>query len=133
LAYLTATTGFSTFGESAVSVIIDNRLNTQFFPNRTEMFNLEFTGTEITTKNAITNENIFIRTQGTGKLQTNYAFQIEKLGTVPAYVTGSTLVYAAEPDLGTTGIWFVNDSAESAKRNGELISKNKALVFSMIF
>ena len=133
LAYLTATTGFTTFGESAVSVIVDNRLNSQFYPNRTEMFNLEFTGSEITTKNSITNENVFIRTQGTGKLQTNYALQLEKIAVVPAYVANSNLLYSANPDIGTTGIWFVNDSIQASKRNGELISKNKALVFSMIF
>ena len=133
LAYFTATTSFSTFGESAVSIITDNRLAAQFYSNRAEIFNLEFNNTEITTKTSITNENIFVRTQGTGKLQTNYAVQIEKIGTVPAYVSGSTLLYAAEPDIGTTGVWFVNDSAEVAKQNGELISKNKALVFSMIF
>ena len=133
LAYLTATTGFSSFGESTVSIITDNKLTAQFYSNRVEIFNLEFTGTEITTKNAITNENISIRTQGTGKLQTNYAVQIEKIATVPAYVSGNTLLYAAESDIGTTGLWFVNDNLEAAKRNGELISKNKALVFSMIF
>ena len=133
LAYLTATTAFSTFGESAVSVIVDNRLNSQFYANRTEMFNLEFTGSEITTKNSITNENVFIRTQGTGKLQTNYALQLEKIAVVPAYVANSNLLYSANPSIGTSGIWFVNDSVQESKRSGELISKNKALVFSMIF
>lgn len=133
LAYFTATTTYSTFGESAVSIIVDNSLNTQFYPNRTEMFDLEFTGTEITTRSSITNENIILRTQGTGKVQTNYAIQVEKIASVPSYVSGNTLIYAAEPSIGTTGVWFVNDSAEAAKRSGELISKNKALVFSMIF
>lgn len=133
LAYFTASTSFTTFGESAVSVIVDGQLNAQFYTSRTEIFDLEFNGTEITTKTAITNENIYIRTQGTGKLQTNYALQLEQLSTTPAYVANNTLLYAADPDIGTTGVWFTNDSAEVSKRNGELISKNKALVFSMIF
>lgn len=137
LAYFTATTTYSTFGESAVSVIVDNSLIGQFYNNRFEVGDLEIGGgldrNEITSRASITNENIFVRTQGTGKLQTNYAIQIEKIGVVPTYVSNSTLIYAAEPGLGTTGVWFVNDSAETAKRNGELISKNKALVFSMLF
>lgn len=133
LAYFTATTTYTTFGESAVSIIVDNQLNTQFYPTRTEIFDLEFTGTEITTKAAITNENIYVRTQGTGKLQTNYAIQLEQLPSTPAYVSNNTLLYAADPGIGTSGVWFVNDSAEVAKQSGELISKNKALVFSMIF
>ncbi len=133
LAYFTDNYGYSTFGESAVSIIVDGALNTQFYSNRTIVGQLELSGTEITTENSLTNENISIRTQGTGKLTTNYGLQLDQIGTVPAYVSNSTILYAADPDIGTTGVWFVNDSSEAAKRNGELISKNKALVFSMLF
>ena len=137
LAYFTATTTHSTYGESAVSIIVDNALVGQFYTNRFEIGDLEIGGgpdrNEITSRASITNENIYIRTQGTGKLQTNYAMQFEKIGTIPSYVSNSVLLYAAAPSIGTTGIYFVNDSAEVAKQNGELISKNKALVFSMLF
>jgi len=151
LAFFTAETGFSTYGESAVSVIVDNSLIAQFYPNRLEVGDLEFAGgidrNEITSRAGITNENIIIRTQGTGKLQTNYALQLERIGTsgespplaapftpvTPAYVSGSTLLYAASPAIGQTGLWFVNDSTDATKRTGELISKNKALVFAMLF
>ena len=137
LAYFTATTTHSTYGESAVSIIVDNDLVGQFYANRFETGDLEIGGgsnrNEITSRASITNENIYIRTQGTGKLQTNYAMQFEKIGVIPSYVSDSVLLYAAAPSIGTTGIYFVNDSAEVAKQNGELISKNKALVFSMLF
>jgi hypothetical protein len=137
LEYLIDTTTHSSFGESAVTIVVDGQLGGQFYPNRFEVGDLEIGGgvdrNEITSRASITNENIFIRTQGTGKLQTNYAIQIEKIGVVPTYVSDNALIYAAAPDIGTTGIWFVNDSSEVAKRNGELISKNKALVFSMLF
>jgi len=137
LAYFIATTTHSTFGESAVSIIVDNALVGQFYANRFETGDLEIGGgpdrNEITSRASITNENIYVRTQGTGKLQTNYAIQIEKNGVIPSYVSDSVLLYAASPSIGTTGIYFVNDSAEAAKQNGELISKNKALVFSMLF
>ena len=137
LAYFTATTSYNTFGESAVSVIVDNALVGQFYANRFEVGDLEIGGgldrNEISSRAGITNENIFVRTQGTGKLHTNYAMQFEKIGTVPSYVSNNVLVYAAEPGTGTSGVYFVNDSAEAARQNGELISKNKALVFSMLF
>jgi len=137
LAYFTATTTHSTYGESAVSIIVDNALVGQFYANRFETGDLEIGGgpdrNEITSRAGITNENVYVRTQGTGKLQTNYAIQIENIGVVPSYVSNSVLLYAAAPSVGTTGIYFVNDSAEVAKQNGELISKNKALVFSMLF
>lgn len=133
LAFLTATTGYSTYGESGVSVIVDAALNTQFYPNRTEMFNLEFNSSEITTKSGITNQNILIRAQGTGKLQTNYAVQLDSIAGTPAYVTDATILYSATPSVGTTGLYYVNPSSEARLRSGELINKNKALVFSMIF
>jgi hypothetical protein len=137
LAYFTATTTYNTFGESAVSIIVDNALVGQFYSNRFEIGDLEIGGgfdrNEITSRAGITNENVYVRTQGTGKLQTNYAIQIENIGVIPSYVSNSVLLYAAAPSAGTTGLYFVNDSAEVAKQNGELISKNKALVFSMLF
>ena len=135
--YFNTVTGYSTSGESAVSVIVDNTLVGQFYNNRLEISDLEIGGgpdsNEITTKNGITNLNIYVRTQGTGKLQTNYAIQLEKSGVVPTYVSDNILLYGDTPGTGTSGIWFVNDSAEAAKQNGELISKNRALVFSMLF
>jgi hypothetical protein len=135
LAYLSSTTGYDTgpANESAVTVIVDGRLNAQFFSNRTQLLDLEISGTEITTRDSITNENINIRTQGTGKLSTNYALQLDQIGVEPAYVSGSTVLYSAPISLGTTGVFFVNDSAEVRHRAGELISKNKALLLSMIF
>ena len=137
LAYFTATTSYNTFGESAVSIIVDNSLIAQFYNNRLEIGDLEIGGgldrNEISSRAGITNENIFIRTQGTGKLHTNYAMQFEKIGTTPSYVSDNVLLYAAGLGAGTTGIYFVNDSTDTAKQTGELISKNKALVFSMLF
>lgn len=124
-------TSYSTFGESAVSVLVDGILNTQFYKNRAQIQGLEIIGNEIT--NNDTNGNISLRTQGTGKLKTNYALQLESIGVVPAYVPSSTIVYSSTPSLGTTGIFYVNSSSDSSKRTGELINKNKALVFSMIF
>ena len=126
LAYLTAQTGYSTFGESAVSVIVDGLLNTQFYTNRTVIQDLEIADNEIT--NNSTNGNISLRTQGTGKVTVNYALQLENIAVTPAYVSNSTLLYTATPSIGTTGVYFANSA-----RNGELINKNKALVFSMIF
>ena len=137
LAYFTATTGLVSTGESAVSILVDNSLIAQFFTNRLEVGDIEIGGgvdrNEITSRAGITNENIIIRTQGTGKLQTNFALQLERLAGEPAYVSGSTLIYAKSSDLGQSGVWFVNDSLTERHRNGELISKNKALVFSMLF
>lgn len=111
---------------SLISVVVDGQINSVFYDNRAVIQGLEFNGTEIT--NDDTNSNIFIRTNGTGKLQTNYSLQLDKIGVVPAAVSNSVLLYSSDPGIATTGVYFVNSN-----RSGELINKNKALLFSMIF
>ena len=126
LAAYTDQTGYSTFGESAVSILVDGALTAQFLVNRATIQNLEFLDNEIT--NNSTNGNISLRTQGTGKIQLNYALQLENLAVTPAYVAGNNLIFAAVPAVGDSGIFFAN-----SQKNDELISRNKALIFSMLF
>ena len=140
LAYFNDVTTYDTDGLSAVSILVDGTLVTQFYENKVlfgkpgvEGIEIDGTNYEIRTETSISDQNIFIKTTGSGKLQTNYAFQIDKVSTDPSYVSGSTLVYAKTPNIGETGVWFMNDNTDSSKRTGELISKNKALVFSMLF
>lgn len=132
LQYLIDNTGYSTFGESAVSVLIDNTLNTQFFANRASIQGFEFNQNEpgspaITVNN--TNDNIFLQTNGTGKVRTNYGLQLEQIAVDPAYISGSTIQYSKVPGIGDTGLYYRNTNNDT----DELISKNKALLFSMIF
>jgi len=75
-----------------------------------------------------TNGNIKLETNGTGKVQITYALQLDNLGTTPAAVTNASLVYGGSVGTGSTGVYFRNTA-----NNDELISKSKALVFSMIF
>ena len=136
LAYL-AGLGLTTYGETAVSIVLDGQLAAQIYKTYSVMPNLELGlpgqlgPFEITTSG--TNDNIYIRTQGTGKLQTNYAIQIEENTVTPASVPGSTILYAAQLNTGSSGLYFVNDSTDVSKQTGELVSKNRALLFSMIF
>lgn len=128
----------STNGESAVSVIVDGQLISQFYTDRLEVGNLEIgsgvDSNQITSKSGISNDNIYIKTVGTGKLQTNFAIQLDKIsGLTGGYVSGSVVMYAKTPEIGESGVWFYNDNLDATKREGELISKNKALVFSMLF
>jgi hypothetical protein len=126
LDYLIDNTGYSSFGESAVTMLVNGIKNTQFYPNRVEMQGLVISDNEIT--NDDTNSNVFIRTQGTGKLQTNYGIELEEIAVTPAYVADSTIMYSNSPDIGKTGLFFTNSTD-----TGELISKNKALLLSMLF
>lgn len=131
-AFLTSETGFNTGGESAISVVVDGQLVSQFYSNRLEVGDLEIGGgalrNEITLRSSITDENLYFRTQGTGKVQIDYGMQFEKISSPPASVANSVILTAQNPAAGDTGFYFTNSD-----RDGELISKNRALLFSMIF
>ena len=113
--------------ESLLSVIVDGVVSGQFFSNRAMIQGLEISDTEIT--NDDTNTNIYIRTNGTGKLQTNYALQLDNNAVSPAIVSGSHVIYSKAESTGKSGIFFVN----TENTRDELVSKNRALLFSMLF
>jgi hypothetical protein len=131
-AYFSDNTGYTTYGESAVSVLVDGTLIAQFFNNRVQIGGLEIGGGEdsfeISTKAFISNQNIFIRTQGTGRLETNYGLELHRIGVPSGYPVDATLLYSASPGSGKSGLYFYHDQGRD-----ELISKQRALLFSMIF
>jgi hypothetical protein len=154
LAYLEALGGGGLYttddtASSAVSVIVDGTLVAQFYENRLEIANLEIggseTGTEISTKHGISNENIFIRTQGTGRLQTNYAIELERIAGTPGSVATASTLYSNTPSTGNSGVFVVNSTGTTLEAPAavnldspdyganELINKNRALLYSMIF
>lgn len=88
-----------------------------------------------------TNTNIRLETNGTGKVVITYAQSFEHHGLSPSQVTGASLIYGATPGSGTTGLRFVNTrpskeldgTVNASFTNDELVSKNRALLFSMLF
>jgi hypothetical protein len=133
IAYFEAETGYFSLGESSISVIVDDSLVSQFFKNRVVIQGLEISNNEIINDNSST--NITLRTNGTGKIETNYALQLNKIGIdpnvsplAPLAVNDASLIYADNPSIGATGLYVVNSDTTD-----ELINKNKALVFSMLF
>jgi hypothetical protein len=77
-----------------------------------------------------TNSNIRLETNGTGKVQITYAIQLDNNGVTPGAVTGSTVFYAGPVAAGTSGLYAVNTDYT---QGDELVLKNRALLFSMIF
>ena len=123
---------------AGVVVIVDNVISSEFFQDSATIRGLEFKdligvdssyqGTVITTKETVGNTNVFVQTRGSGKLQTNVGIQLDNIPSTPTPAESSTILHSKIPSVGTTGLYFVNNSA-----SGELISKDKALVFSMLF
>ena len=125
--------------ESVIGLAVDDNIVAQFFRNRVQLAGINFfledptpdtpgipDATVLQTVN--TNGNIKLETNGTGKVQITYALQLDNPGTTPAAVSNASFVYGGAVGAGSTGVYFRNTTS-----NDELISKSKALVFSMIF
>lgn len=135
--------------ETSVTFILDNIMAAQIFKDRLELPGLvifdesyTYTGNSVFDanpdhrKDAIvfqtqnTNGNIKLETNGTGKVQITWAMQYDHANAVvPAYVNNATLIYSDPESTGDTGLYFVTEN----DTRGEFISKNRALLFSMLF
>jgi hypothetical protein len=131
LAYYQAATGYPISydgaSESGVGFLVDGTLTATFYKNRVVLQSLEIVDSEI--RHDSSNENIFINTNGTCKLQTNYGIQLDNNAVSPGIVTGSHVIYSKSESTGKSGIYFVN----TENTRDELVSKNRALLFSMLF
>lgn len=128
--------------QSLAGVVVENQVVATFFNDRAVIgqpgvngIEIDGINFEIRTESSVTDQNILIRTAGTGKLEINNAIQLNKKGTIPSPipVSGNTVLYAANADLGGTGLWHITDDLDPNKQVGELVNKNRALLFSMIF
>lgn len=79
-----------------------------------------------------TDASIKLETNGTGRVQISTAVQYDDLNYFgvppPAVVDNSTLVYGGPVSAGTSGLYAVNTSYRD-----EIITKGRALLFSMLF
>jgi hypothetical protein len=88
-----------------------------------------------------TNANIRLETNGTGKVVISYAMSFEQHGGPVTQVGTTSILYGSTPGVGTTGLSFKNTrpsreldgTVNASFTNDELISKNRALLFSMLF
>jgi len=113
--------------ESGVGFLVDGTITATFYKNRVVLQSLEIIDSEI--RHDSSNQNIFINTNGTGKLQTNYGIQLDNNAVSPGIVSGSHVIYSKPQSTGKSGIYFVN----TENTRDELVSKNRALLFSMLF
>lgn len=112
--------------DSEVAIIVDQRVQATFYNNRATIQSLEILGSEIT--NNDTNSNIALRVEGTGKIEINGPTIYEHQGATPANTSGYTTLFGNTKAAGGTGLFFVNSST-----NGELASKSRTLLYSMLF
>jgi hypothetical protein len=146
--------------ESQVSVVIENQPIAVFYSNRVDIGSLEILDNSISNNN--TNDNIVLKTNGTATVEITNALQLDKTGSVIPFISNSSVLYAdpasslGQPTVGGSGIYYNNEKQTLAWQQwvtnnsnsqftsatldpgnypakNELISKNKALVMSMLF
>jgi hypothetical protein len=74
------------------------------------------------------NTNSYTLSSNVGNLKFNGNIQINNTAVVPTAITGATVVYAAAPNAGASGVFVVNGEAV----NEELITKKRAFAFSIL-
>lgn len=114
-------------GPSNLTLTLDNVVNAAWFTDRFEVQNLKFYNATIESR--LSNEDLVLRSDGTGCVGVDDHFKLYIQATDPASVNDGVKLYAKAEAQGGTGLYFVN--TENTK--DELISKRKAIVYSMIF
>lgn len=125
---------FETSGTPSVAAITVEGINTSnFYSDRTELHNLRFDGTTISTTTS--GSDLRLSAPGTGSVVIDDQLQILTTpspddGSVdPGQPTDGLKIYAKSQGVGKTGLFYVN----SNNVRDELISKNRSLLLSMIF
>lgn len=120
--------------ESTVKVTVDGSIISNFYSNRLEVADVKIQNNEISTINS--NEDLLLSAPGTGSVTAKDVFALtgspwDDDATMPsAPATGVKLYATNNADTeGNVGVFFVNNNSV----RDELVSKNRALLYGMLF
>jgi hypothetical protein len=135
-------TGLTIFTEDPVVTDIEAPMSGNFNPGpiSTNLSGFE-NQSAVVIQSDNTNANIRLETNGTGKVVISYAMSFEYHGSPVTQVGNTSILYGSTPGPGTTGLSFRNTrpsreldgTVNASFTTDELISKNRALLFSMLF
>jgi hypothetical protein len=118
---------------SNVTVNVEGNLVATFFQDRTEIEDIRIVGSNISTTTS--NQDLVIGAPGTGTVKIEDVLEIPASPYVddasgdPIAPSSGIRLYSKPQGTGKTGIYYVN----SNNTNDEVISKNRSLLFSMLF
>ena len=126
---------FDTTGsESRVRITVDGINSASFYTNRLSLSSIDIIDNLITTTD--TNKDLILSANGPQSVIVKDALEItaspydDDTNLPTAYPPASGIkMYSATEGPGGTGLYFVNDASKS----DEIISKNRALLYSMLF
>jgi hypothetical protein len=116
--------------DNQVSVVVDNIITASFYSDKAEIRGLSIfeDGADTITIEAFDTKNIKLETRGSGTVQFTNAAQFDNHGNALASPLTGTIMYGGNISAGATGLYIVNNNYRD-----ELVTKSKALLFSMIF
>lgn len=129
-----ANSGSAVSLESKIVVTVSGSETATFYSNRTELSDLQILGSEISTYNS--NDTLTLSAPGSGSVRIKDTLELTKtpgdddgLVVNPNAPIEGVKIYSKTPDTGQTGIFYINEQEQT----DELISKNRALLYGMIF
>jgi len=125
--------GTTVGSETKILVSVENNEIANFYNNRIELGDIQIKNTEISTFTS--NEDLVLTAPGTGSVKIKDILEIPKTPydddalTDPNAPAEGIKIYSKSSSTGKSGLYFVNENNYS----DELISKNRALLFGMLF
>jgi hypothetical protein len=120
--------------DSVITFKIDANTVAQVYDDRWEFEKIRISGTTIETMDT-GSEDLILKSNGTGSIRIDDMLHInsvpsdDDLTLIPAFPDEGIKLYVSDQYTGKTGIFFAN----AQNNRDELVSKNRALLFGMLF
>jgi hypothetical protein len=112
---------------SVIDFNIDGQPNAKLFQDRFELPEIRLVGSILET--TVSNQDLVISSPGTGIVQVDDTLHIRQAIHVPTQPADGNKLYMQTESYGQTGMFFIN--AQGTR--DELISKNRSILYSMLF
>ena len=119
--------------DSVITFKIDGNTVSQLYADRWEFDEIRVAGSTIETISS--NEDLVLKSSGTGSIRIDDTLHLNRVPSdgdpslEPSTPLDGTKIYIADEYTGKSGIYFTNDQGN----RDELVSKNRALLFGMLF
>ena len=121
------------FQETRIEFEVEGNSLAALYQNRFETGDIELRNNEITT--TVSDSDLVLKTPGTGSVKVDDSLLIaptpydDDPNQTPLAPAEGVKLYTTQPGTGTVGLYYVNKN----NRNDELVSKNRSLLFGMLF
>ena len=119
--------------DSVIKFTVDGNTVSQLYADRWEFDEVRIAGSTIETISS--NEDLVLRSAGTGSIRIDDTLHLNRVPSdgdaslEPSQPTDGMKIYVADQYTGKSGLFFTNDQGN----RDELVSKNRALLFGMLF